>query len=62
MSVELACAAPAYLDLTFVGLRALPGPGQEEFAKRGEAGRREHGLCPGGRPVALPAAGERDHV
>jgi sugar/nucleoside kinase (ribokinase family) len=32
MSAELACAAPAYLDLTFVGLRALPAPGQEEFA------------------------------
>jgi ribokinase len=32
MSVDLACAAPAYLDLTFVGLRNLPAPGQEEFA------------------------------
>jgi sugar/nucleoside kinase (ribokinase family) len=32
VSVELACAAPAFLDLTFVGLRSLPGAGREEFA------------------------------
>ncbi len=28
----LAVATPAYLDLTFLGLEALPGPGQERFA------------------------------
>lgn len=32
MSFDLACAAPAYLDLTFVGLPNLPAPGEEEFA------------------------------
>ncbi len=30
----LAVATPAYLDLTFLGLEALPGPGQERFAAR----------------------------
>lgn len=32
MSVDLAVASPAFLDLTFVGLEALPGPGEERFA------------------------------
>ena len=32
MSVDLAVATPAFLDLTFVGLEALPGPGEERFA------------------------------
>jgi sugar/nucleoside kinase (ribokinase family) len=32
MVVEFACAARAYLDLTFTGLQALPRPGEEEFA------------------------------
>lgn len=32
MSVDLACAGRAFLDLTFVGLPELPGPGQERFA------------------------------
>jgi len=32
MAVELACAAPAYLDLTFQGLRSLPRMGTEEFS------------------------------
>jgi len=32
MTVDLACAAPAFLDLTFAGLAALPGPGEEAFA------------------------------
>jgi sugar/nucleoside kinase (ribokinase family) len=30
---ELVCAAPAYLDLTFVGLDALPDLGREQFAR-----------------------------
>ncbi len=30
--IELLCAARAYLDLTFTGLRALPRAGREEFA------------------------------
>ena len=32
MSVDLAVATPAFLDYTFVGLEALPGPGEERFA------------------------------
>ncbi|HEY7075548.1 MAG TPA: PfkB family carbohydrate kinase, partial [Solirubrobacteraceae bacterium] len=32
MSADLAVATPAYVDLTFVGLEALPGPGDECFA------------------------------
>ncbi len=32
MSTELAVITPAFLDLTFVGLEALPGPGQERYA------------------------------
>jgi sugar/nucleoside kinase (ribokinase family) len=32
MSVDLAVVTPAFLDLTFVGLEALPEPGQERFA------------------------------
>jgi ribokinase len=32
VSVDLAVATPAFLDLTFVGLEALPGPGEERFA------------------------------
>jgi sugar/nucleoside kinase (ribokinase family) len=32
MSVDLAVVTPAYLDYTFVGLEALPGPGEERFA------------------------------
>jgi sugar/nucleoside kinase (ribokinase family) len=30
--VDLACAEPAFLDLTMVGLDALPGPGEERMA------------------------------
>jgi sugar/nucleoside kinase (ribokinase family) len=33
MTVDLACAAPAFLDLTFTGVGELPGPGQERFAE-----------------------------
>ena len=32
MTVELAVATPTFLDLTFVGLEGLPGPGEERFA------------------------------
>ena len=32
MSVELAVTTPAFLDLTFVGLESLPGPGEERYA------------------------------
>jgi ribokinase len=32
MTVDLAVATPAFLDLTLVGLEALPGPGEERFA------------------------------
>jgi ribokinase len=32
VSVELAVTTPAFLDLTFVGLEALPGPGDERYA------------------------------
>jgi sugar/nucleoside kinase (ribokinase family) len=30
--VDLACAEPAFLDLTMVGLEAIPGPGEERLA------------------------------
>src|SRR3954466_6376660 len=32
VTTELAVMTPAFLDLTFVGLEALPGPGQERYA------------------------------
>jgi sugar/nucleoside kinase (ribokinase family) len=32
MPIDVAVAVPAFLDLTFVGLEALPGPGEERFA------------------------------
>ena len=32
MSIDLAVLTPTYLDYTFVGLEALPGPGEERFA------------------------------
>ena len=32
MSVDLAVATPAFLDLTFVGLEQIPAPGEERFA------------------------------
>jgi ribokinase len=32
MGFDLAVATPAFLDLTFVGLEALPAPGEERFA------------------------------
>ncbi len=32
MPIELAVATPAYLDMTFVGLEALPAAGEERFA------------------------------
>ncbi|HEV3002783.1 MAG TPA: carbohydrate kinase family protein [Solirubrobacteraceae bacterium] len=33
MTVDLACGDPAFLDLTFVGLDALPAPGEERHAR-----------------------------
>lgn len=32
MTVDLVCADPAFVDLTFVGLDALPAPGEERHA------------------------------
>jgi sugar/nucleoside kinase (ribokinase family) len=32
MTVDVVCADPVYLDLTFEGLEALPGPGDERYA------------------------------
>ena len=32
MTVDLAVATPAFLDLTFVGLEKIPEPGEERFA------------------------------
>ena len=49
LRVELAVATPAFLDLTFVGLEALPGPGEERFA--GELIR-----SPGGGAITAVAA------
>src|SRR3954471_20191099 len=31
--VDLAVATPAFIDVTYVGLEALPGPGEERFAR-----------------------------
>lgn len=33
MSVELAVTTPAFIDVTYVGLEALPAPGEERFAR-----------------------------
>jgi len=49
LSIELAVATPAFLDLTFVGLEALPAPGEERFA--GELVR-----SPGGGAITAVAA------
>ena len=49
LSIELAVATPAYLDLTFVGLESLPEPGEERFA--GERMR-----SPGGGAITAVAA------
>jgi ribokinase len=32
LTIDLAVTTPAFLDLTFVGLEALPGPGEERYA------------------------------
>src|SRR3954451_21852844 len=32
MAVDLACAEPAFLDLTFAGLEGVPRPGAERLA------------------------------
>jgi sugar/nucleoside kinase (ribokinase family) len=49
LRIELAVATPTYLDHTFVGLEALPGPGEERFA--GELVR-----SPGGGAITAVAA------
>ena len=49
MSVDLAVGTPAFLDLTFVGLEALPAPGEERFA--GDLLR-----TPGGGAITAEAA------
>jgi ribokinase len=49
VSVELAVTTPAFLDLTFVGLEALPGPGEERYA--GDLVR-----SPGGGAITAVAA------
>ena len=49
LRVELAVATPAFLDLTFGGLEALPEPGEERFA--GELVR-----SPGGGAITAVAA------
>jgi ribokinase len=33
MGVDLVCAAPVFLDITFPGLEALPAPGEERYAE-----------------------------
>ncbi len=32
MSVDVVVAVPAFIDMTFIGLEGLPGPGEERFA------------------------------
>jgi len=49
LRIELAVATPAFLDHTFVGLEALPEPGEERFA--GELVR-----SPGGGAITAVAA------
>jgi ribokinase len=49
VSIDLAVTTPAFLDLTFVGLEALPGPGEERFA--GDLLR-----SPGGGAITVVAA------
>ena len=48
MSVDLAVATPAFLDLTFVGLEQIPAPGEERFA--GDLLR-----SPGGGAITAPS-------
>jgi sugar/nucleoside kinase (ribokinase family) len=33
VTVDVVCTGPVFLDLTFEGLEALPGPGEERFAR-----------------------------
>jgi ribokinase len=49
VSIDLAVLTPTYLDYTFVGLEALPGPGEERFA--GDMVR-----SPGGGGISAVAA------
>jgi sugar/nucleoside kinase (ribokinase family) len=48
VTVDVVCAGPVFLDLTFDGLEALPGPGEERYA-------RDLHATPGG--VAITAIG-----
>jgi ribokinase len=48
VTVDVVCAGPVFLDLTFEGLEALPGPGEERYA-------RDLHATPGG--VAITAIG-----
>src|SRR3954447_12813790 len=73
MSVDVVVAVPAFLDMTFVGLEALPGLGEERFA--GDLVRSPGGgaitaigaarlgltvaAAPAGRARAAPAARRR---
>ena len=57
MKVDLAVLTPAFLDYTFVGLEALPGPGEERFA--GDMLRSPGGgaiTAVGGRRLGLKTA------
>jgi len=49
VGIDLTVTTPAFLDLTFVGLEALPGPGEERFA--GDLLR-----SPGGGAITVVAA------
>jgi sugar/nucleoside kinase (ribokinase family) len=48
VTVDVVCAGPVFLDLTFEGLEGLPGPGEERYA-------RDLHTTPGG--VAITAIG-----
>ena len=59
--VDIACAEPAFLDLTMVGLDAIPGPGEERLAT-------DFLRSPGGGAITAvgaargPLAGDGDHA
>ena len=60
MRVDVVCAGPVFLDLTFEGLEALPEPGRERYARElhetpGGAGITAVGLARLGLRVALAA-------
>jgi ribokinase len=51
MSVDLAVATPAFIDVTYVGLEALPRPGEERFA-------RDLVVSPGGGAITAIGAAQ----